>query len=506
MNLLIGRYMSKATGLWNAAKEAYRAAKGLLSKNERNAATAQAKKERGPVKAMFHITKNENVPAIEQQGLVANNPNANVNSAYQPFSSVGVKGGGNWVVDQPTAFPVYGTTVGGKYGNEAARRDALTTFKIEFPVSKLPTTRAVRDPYGDAKLTTADKGWSPFGTWTGNDVNTMAILEDIDPKYLKNIGYVEELNPAIQAPVPKEHLIEKHIPGREYLSQNDLDELRSLEQAGLNKADRTAMSYMTGHDVSAGKNPNVTVPADRSKSPARFVEDYLNRNRPIKDRMAKLPQASYRDPWEVQFLEFKPITEEGLAPATAVHWTEEFKPYTKIGEDATKRYIFQPGAISRGMGHLPRPDKRSLRARRFDWDAYNRAIARGKSPEEAMADAMPDYILDWDNIVYSDDFGYAPKFKRVSNRPKEGGRISAGKQAEAPVEIEGEPITFRRLLELDKDPDFDYWSWHPDFVNKLNELRDLSGGKWDYLDGNATWNDILKATLKAQTHPWYHLY
>ena len=159
--------------LWNVAKEAYRKAKGLLSKNERNAAEAQTKKERGPVKAMFHITKNENVPAIEQQGLIANNPNANVNSAYQPFSSVGVKGGGNWVTDQPTAFPVYGTTVGGKLGNEAARRDALTTFKIEFPVSKLPTTRAVRDPYGRAKLTTADKGWSPFGTWAGNDVNTM---------------------------------------------------------------------------------------------------------------------------------------------------------------------------------------------------------------------------------------------------------------------------------------------------------------------------------------------
>ena len=468
MNLRIGRYMSKATGLWNSAKEAYRAAKGLLSKNERNATTAQAKKERGPVKAMFHITKNENVPAIERQGLVANNPNANINSAYQPFSSVGVKGGGNWVTDQPTAFPVYGTTVGGKYGNEAARRDALTTFKIEFPVSKLPTTRAVRDPYGNAKLTTADKGWSPFDTWAGVDVNTMAILEDIDPKYLKNIGYVEESNPAIQAPVPKEHLIEKRIPGREYLSQNDLDELRSLEQAGLNKADRAAMSYMTGHDVSAGKNLNVTVSADLSKSPARFVEDYLNKNQPI---MARLPE----------FPEFN-----GWSP-TAIEWTRSYKPYTKPGESSKKTINFLPGAYSRGMGRLQRPNKDALQKRHFNWNTYLEHLNRGDAPEDAAYYAAPKYVLDWDNIVYNPKMGYTPNIVWF-----EGGRPSfnRGHISDAPkygnylVDAEG-----NEMLAGDES------------LSKLKELIDVNGPQFYTDELNNLLDDRYIKTVKDVEHP-----
>lgn len=40
--------------------------KSSLLKNARNYAEYLRKKERGPVKVFFHITKNENVPAIEQ--------------------------------------------------------------------------------------------------------------------------------------------------------------------------------------------------------------------------------------------------------------------------------------------------------------------------------------------------------------------------------------------------------------------------------------------------------
>lgn len=55
-----------------------------LLKNLRNYAEYLRKKERGPVKAFFHITKNGNVPAIEQQGLLTNHPNANINSVSHP--------------------------------------------------------------------------------------------------------------------------------------------------------------------------------------------------------------------------------------------------------------------------------------------------------------------------------------------------------------------------------------------------------------------------------------
>lgn len=363
--------------LWSAMKEAARAAKGLMSKNARNAAKAEAKKERGPVKAMFHITKNENVPAIEQQGLVANNPNANVNSAYQPFRSVGVKGGGNWVTDRPTAFPVYGTTVGGKHGNEAARRDALTTFKIEFPVSKLPETRAVKNPYGRAKLTTADKGWSPFGTWAGNDVNTMAILEDIDPKYLKNIGYVEELNPSGKIAVT--------MPEIRWDPRNTLDPDIYGEMRNLSKADRAALSGVTGHDKTAAFNYNRE--PDLSKSPSRFVEDYLSKHKPINERVGWLPDKGYIDPARDQYTDkyrwMKLISKNEnkykFGPPTAQTWTYDYKPYTKMGE-APKTVTFQPGAYSRGMGHLDKPTKQQLQNRHFNWKTFNDNLANDEPP------------------------------------------------------------------------------------------------------------------------------
>ena len=82
--------------------------KSSLLKNARNYAEYLRKKERGPVKAFFHITKNENVPAIEQQGLLTNHPNANVNSAAHPFRKHGTDAGGVWVTTKPTAFPAVG--------------------------------------------------------------------------------------------------------------------------------------------------------------------------------------------------------------------------------------------------------------------------------------------------------------------------------------------------------------------------------------------------------------
>ena len=71
MNLLVHRLVKGS--LNNMSKSS-------LLKNARNYAEYLRKKERGPVKAFFHITKNENVPAIEQQGLLTNHPNANINS------------------------------------------------------------------------------------------------------------------------------------------------------------------------------------------------------------------------------------------------------------------------------------------------------------------------------------------------------------------------------------------------------------------------------------------
>lgn len=392
--------------LWNAIKEAARAAKGQMSKNTRNAAKAEAKKERGPVKAFFHITKNENVPAIEQQGLVANNPNANMNSAYQPFASVGVKGGGNWVTDQPSAFPVYGTTVGGKRGNGNARRDALTTFKIELPVSKLPTMRAVRDPYGNAKLTTADKGLAPFGTWADTDVNTMAILEDIPPEYLKNIGYVEELNPHLQT--------RPTAPEIRWEPRENLDPEIYGRDRDLSKADRAAVSMVTGHDRGAALDDAYRDP-DYARSPARFVDDYMSHNRPITERLPEFPRKlspEYMARYQGQSMGPKYIDMRGTIDPVEVKrysmdvipasdWSVYYRDYVPFGSkpsEIDRTFYFEPGAISRGIGGVKLPP---VRDRVFNWNTYRDAVAKGATPYNAALKARPKAALDWDNIVYT---------------------------------------------------------------------------------------------------------
>ena len=130
---------------------------------------------------------------------MTNHPNANINSANHPFRKHGTDAGGVWVTTEPTAFPVYGTTVGGKNGNAAARADALSTIKIEVPLPELRKMRAVQDPYGRNILR---KGNDPravqkFPTWAGIDVPTTVLLNDMKPQWLKNIGYVEENVPSI---------------------------------------------------------------------------------------------------------------------------------------------------------------------------------------------------------------------------------------------------------------------------------------------------------------------
>ena len=396
--------------------------KSSLLKNARNYAEYLRKKERGPVKAFFHITKNENVPAIEQQGLLTNHPNANVNSAAHPFRKHGTDAGGVWVTTKPTAFPVYGTTIGGKNGNSAARADALSTIKIEVPLPELAKMKAVQDPYGRNILR---KGNDPravqkFPTWAGIDVPTTVLLNDVKPQWLKNIGYVEERNPGFGVNDPKGQLLDF---GLEMLPKEEYGNLRNLS-----KADRHAFSLLTGHDAS--RAPKV----DLEKSPARFVKEYLEKNRPIRDRLPQLPDGLTHGIWHTQFPSerFDELIKQGkrleLLPPTAEYWTYEFKPYTKPGE-APRQIIFQPGAYSRGMGSLDRPTKETLQNRRFNWNKYLEGLSESQSPYDAASDAAPEYVLDWDNIVYQIDKGYVPKIIEPADNSQFNmniGHISAG--------------------------------------------------------------------------------
>ena len=419
-----------------------------LPKNFRNYQAYLAKKKRGPVKAFFHITKNENVPAIEQQGLLANHPNANINSAFQPFRKHGSKGGGVWVTTEPSAFPVYGTTIGGKFDDGSARADALSTFKIEVPVPELPKMLAVQDPYGKNILRKGNdpKAIEPFSTWLGNDVPTTVFLNDMKPEWLKNLGYVEERAPTY-ALVDTRPEIKELRGGWDLLP--DADDAELLRH--LSKGDLRDYSGLTGHSHGFGTY---------NKSPQRFVVDYLDRNRPIEYRMPKFPRSfsikkmarmqgasdgpDYAKTIPLDLMAQNEPQRYSADFIPAVRWTEHYLPYVKPGESVKDRrtYEFAPGAISRGMGGHGLPP---LKDRQFNWDTYRQSIAAGNTPYFAAIRARPAVALNWDNIVYHNGRGYSPEVSDYI--PVSWGAISRGTDNDALASAE----TRRQLRYSDAD-------------------------------------------------------
>jgi hypothetical protein len=373
--------------------------KSSLLKNARNYAEYLRKKERGPVKAFFHITKNENVPAIEQQGLLTNHPNANINSANHPFRKHGTDAGGVWVTTEPTAFPVYGTTIGGKNGNAAARADALSTIKIEVPLPELRKMRAVQDPYGKNILRKGDdpRAVEKFGTWAGVDVPTTVLLNDVKPQWLKDIGYVEEASNTYNVTTMPEF---NDLAGSWgiYPDNENFKHLRFLS-----KGDLRDYSGYTGHRHGTGSY---------EKSPRRFVDEYIDKNQSIMERLPEFPVAAH--PNRLGRLQGAIIRDDetnalkrfGNQPL-AFDWSNEYLDYVKPGESVENRrqFEFAPGAISRGMGGGRLP---SVKDRNFDWAVYNDDIRNGNTPRFAAFEAQPLTKLNWDNIV-SGAGGYEPE-------------------------------------------------------------------------------------------------
>lgn len=487
-----------------------------LPKNIRNYKAYLEKKKRGPVKTFFHITKNENVPAIEKKGLLANHPNANINSAFQPFRKHGSTGGGVWVTTEPTAFPVYGTTIGGKYGDASARADALTTFKIDVPKAELPKMLAVQDPYGKNILRKGNdpRAVKPFGTWYGIDVPTTAFLNDMKPAWLKNLGYVEERSPI--HPILDTHPEISDLRGGWDILQeaDDLSWLRALT-----KGDLRDYSGLTGHGHGFGTY---------DKSPQRFVEDYLNRNRPIKERLPVFPkpfktrtmariQGAENGPdysKTIPFKIFKKIRAAG-APDLALDlmgqnepkrysagfipafdWTDEYRDYVKPGGSIQdrRRYEFAPGAISRGMGGAGLPP---IKERHFDWNKYKRLIASGATPSNAAYVARPKAVLDWDNIRHYDVRGYGPRIRPAPDTAPEGA-VSRGFQGWYLLDRDAKALfngdeNLNQIAELVKRngpqlyfDELRYPGSDPRLVTHIQDIK------------HPTWQDIVRSLMKLR--------
>lgn len=478
-----------------------------ILKNARNYAEYLRKKERGPVKAFFHITKNENIPAIEQQGLLTEHPNANINSARHPFRKHGTDAGGVWVTTEPLAFPVYGTTIGGKYGNAAARADALSTIKIEVPVSELPTMRAVQDPYGKNILRKGNdsRAIQPFPTWAGESVPTTVFLDDMKPAWLKNLGYVEEARDLGGAATYPEFVGVSASWG--------LPSDVSAEVRALSKGDFKEFTGYTGHRHGMSSYDN----AQR-----RFVDDYLDNNQPITVRLPRFPKPDYIEVTaRRQGASLGPkYIPDGIAEIPAPNeanrysadfipaskWTSDYLDYVKPGESFTKSRdrTFAPGAISRGMGgsYLP-----SVKDRNFDWDVYNDNIRAGEPPQFAAFEAQPLTKLDWDNIVYRNgvyepDILAAPKFTALSrgaiSRGLDHARLSTAQAERDTRRVAADIIRNRKLKanaylsrNLDRQPtaeEIDNWAragvWHDIEAGEIMDVPAALGVWADKTDWN----------------------
>lgn len=481
--------------------------KSSILKNARNYAEYLRKKERGPVKAFFHITKNENVPAIEQQGLLTNHTNANINSASHPFRKHGTDAGGVWVTTEPTAFPVYGTTIGGKNGNSAARADALSTIKIEVPLPELPKMKAVQDPYGRNILRKGNdpRAVEPFGTWAYIDVPTTVFLDDIKPSWLKNIGYVEDAATTVDVATRPSMTslagswdIRPDNKDFKFLNNDDFKVLRSL-----NKSDLQDYSGYTGHRHGA---------SGYEKSPQRFVDDYIYKNHSITERRPEFPkpeniegmarrQGATTGPKYVRngIAEVPAPNEANRYSADFIpagEWTENYLDYVKPGESIDRRqFEFAPGAISRGIGgnHMP-----SIKERNFDWDKYNANIANGESPYLASLDARPRLRLDWDNIVRRNGT-YRPNVLPPPEMSE--GHITTGPDWGHVGTGEGEPWTLYDVYKIRHDPNLtatDRMNYRDDLVRRIYD-DGVSTGIIDDISPKATWREIMQAMMKIQT-------
>ena len=419
-----------------------------ILKNARNYAEYLRKKDRGPVKAFFHITKNENIPAIERQGLLTEHPNANVNSADHPFRKHGTDAGGVWVTTEPLAFPVYGTTIGGKHGNAAARADALSTIKIEVPVSELPTMRAVQDPYGKNILRKGDdpRAIEPFPTWANENVPTTVFLDDMKPGWLTNLGYVEEAR-GLGNSAAFSDLVE--VPASWGLPPKAVD---NPAVRGLSKGDFKEFIGYTGHRHGL---------SDYDKSQRRFVDDYLDKNLPITARLPVFPKLAFPENLgHLQSASYEPKyirdgAVEALDPINAkrystdfipaFEWKSQYRGYVKPGlspQAHEHTFEFVPGAISRGMGGSIMP---SVKERNFNWNRYKRLIAKGAPPDEAARAAAPETVLDWDKIEYKGT--YAPK-QIDSPAVSFGGAISRGLNRGRLLDAQAERATRRVAADI----------------------------------------------------------
>lgn len=386
--------------------------KGKMSKNERNMKAFEQKKARGPIRPVFHITRNENVDNILKEGLKSNPEGmTNVNSANNPFKNLGVEGGGVWVTDSPNIFPVYGTQLGKK-----DRASNLSTLRIDLPKSSLPDITAVYNPYGaDSKLITADDPnlFAPFNAWNGMPAPTTALLTDIPPERITNLGYVE------------------HMPNTRVKDRSDVvDAEKGAGDGfiyGLARGDLMDLTGTTGHRV-----PNMRPRYE--KSPQRYVIDYLKHNQPIYNRTGNFPrensnltrqaitnvQERTRDKrWfsnrdKRYSTDFIPIKK----------WEDEYTPYVPYGHsvDEYKNRKFAPGAISRGIGGEGLPD---IKQRNFNWKKYKELTEMGKSPFDASVQSAPQMALDWDDIVIN-GYNATPKVHPVGKYVFEPGHVSQG--------------------------------------------------------------------------------
>lgn len=475
--------------------------KGKMSKNERNMKAFEQKKARGPIRPVFHITRNENVDNILKEGLKANPEGmTNINSANNPFSNLGVQGGGVWVTDSPNVFPVYGTQLGKK-----DRAKSLSTLRIDLPKSSLPDITAVYNPYGvDSKLIKADDPnlFAPFKAWNGMPAPTTALLTDIPPEQITNLGYVE-------------HMPNTRVKDRSYVVNAETEASKGERDDGfiygLARGDLMDLTGTTGHRV-----PNMRPRYE--KSPQRYVIDYLRHNQPIYNRTGNFPRensnltrqavvnAQERTRDKTWFPNKDKRYSTDFIPVKK--WEDEYTPYIPYGHsvDEYENLKFAPGAISRGIGGNTLPD---IKQRNFNWERYKAFTEMGKSPYEASVQSAPQVALDWDDIVIN-GYNATPRVHSVGKYVFEPGHVSQG--------IVNDPRTisaYDNIIAVDNDSklqdlaDFAKLPAVPrEVISRLKGVSSPSNSLEPPISrikdpNNPKWQDVLRALMYYRSLPYW---
>lgn len=387
----------------------------------------------------YHRTHTDNVPSIDEHGLLTHNPNIGKNTILandKDYHNI-------WLANNATEIPVLRSLL------ETSPQD-VTTYKVRMPEQwyldapryYMPKGRSngrmKRQPKDRPRLT--DEGKYKIDL----------VGKDIPPQYLQKLPRSHDDDQVLRD-IFDERGIDEVLASDEYakwpanvrgqftdmvnsLAKNDYHFLPSTKQVPIEVADR------------------LIPPPNRFKAMRDWDETYTG----VSNVLDELPDGTFMavpSGLSPRNIMANTISISGLPPQSGVPQPAYRGLRNKAGSiqypDALKRT--HAGAISRGMDNTPAAQEMAKHRRmpRIDWGIYNTIMKDSENPALALESA-------WEGPRYLqyDEFGLPHLYDYKTHSGAYYGHISTGSKSGS--EVKWGPASIKdRFADIDDDLQFD---------------------------------------------------